>query len=292
MIRIPVFDKKFLFNIGDEPKVVNNIINRKWVSEHWEPEFPMSTIQLGFDNIAKEELFRMLKFKTCPYCKTKMINISKYKKYGESFLICKNCLYWGGRGTRDNGPVLNRGILGRIDFLNNLEEARIEQVITFLNSNIEKIYELSPRQAEKLLPEILHDYLDCEVLALGGVKDKGIDALAIHGDNTKMIIQIKWRKNSNKAESVSVVREVGGTLLARKIPKGFIITTSKQFSSEAKSEAKLISKNTVLELGKLEIQLNDFNNIIDMFEIAAKKRTDCLVVEDFTAGWKEEDLYD
>ncbi len=293
MIRIPIFNKNFLFNIGKEPQVINDRINEKWISGQWKAELPMSNEHVGFDNVAKEELFRMLKYKTCPFCKEKMIDISSYKKSGDSLFVCKNCLYWGGRGSRADfdAPYLNRGVLGRIDFINNIDEGKLEQIIVYLNSNIEKLYELTPQEAEKLMPHILRDYLDCEVLAFGGVKDKGIDALAIHGNGLKTIIQIKWRKKCNKAESVSVVREVGGTLLARKIPNGFIVTTSKKFSKEAQLEADMISENEILGIGKLKLELKDFNNLIDMFEISTKIRTNNMTVEDFT-GIEEADIFD
>lgn len=293
MIRIPVFNKNFLFNIGEELQITNDNIDKKWISGQWKAEIPMSNEHVGFDNIAKKELFRMLKYETCPFCKEKMINISNYKRFGESFFVCRNCLYWGGRGSRGgfDGAYLNRGVLGRIDFLDNISEVKLEQIIVYLNNNIEKIYELSPREAEKLMPFILRDYLDCEVLAFGGVKDKGIDALAIRGNGVKIIIQIKWRRNCNRAESVSVVREVGGTLLARKIPNGFIVTTSKKFSKEAKLEADMIANNEILGIGRLNLKLSDFNNLIDMFEISSKVRTDNMTIEDFT-GIEEYDIFD
>lgn len=293
MIRIPVFNKNFLFNIGKEPQVINDKINEKWISGQWKAERPMSNKQVGISSIAKEELFRMLKYKTCPFCKKEMIDILNREKYGESLFVCKNCLYWGGRGSREEpcAPYLNRGVLGRIDFINNVDEMKLEQIIVYLNNNIEKLYELTPQEAEKLMPYILRDYLDCEVLAFGGVKDKGIDALAIHGNGIKTIIQIKWRKNCNKAESVSVVREVGGTLLARKIPNGLIVTTSKKFSKDAILEADKISENEVLGMGKLNLELNEFNNLIDMFEISTKIRTDNMTLEDFT-GINRCDIFD
>lgn len=290
MIRIPVFNKDYLFNINDNIVIEKDIANIKWVSGEWFPTKRSEFLVQPTDTIANQEVLRLLKFKTCPFCGKKMKDIAKYKPEN-TILVCENCLYWGGRGSRIDGPYSTRGIVGQMDFLNNLDEARIEQILSYLNSNIDKIYELSPREAEKLLPHILRDYLNCEVLAMGGVKDKGVDALAIHGDNTKMIIQIKWRQNQNRAESVSVVREVAGTLLARKIPKGFIITTRKKFSSDEIKEAKSISENTISNVGKLELTLNDYNNLIDMFEISTKKRTDKMKLEDYTNGQDEYYLF-
>ena len=67
MIRIPVFNKNFLFNIGEELQITNDNIDKKWISGQWKAEIPMSNEHVGFDNIAKKELFRMLKYETCPF---------------------------------------------------------------------------------------------------------------------------------------------------------------------------------------------------------------------------------
>lgn len=291
MIRIPVFNKDFLFNINDNVSVEKDFADFTWVSGKWNPSEESEFLVQSTDPIANRELLRMLKYKTCPFCGSNMIDIAQYKESGNTILVCNNCLYWGGRGSRVDGPYSTRGVLGRMEFLNNPNEAKLEQILLYLNNNIEKIYDLSPREAEKLLPHILKDYLDCEVLAVGGVKDKGIDALAIHGNDTKMIIQIKWRQNQSRSESVSVVREVAGTLLARKIPKGFIITTRKKFSNDAIKEAKLIEDNIIHGVGKLELTLNDYNNLIDMFEISTKKRTEKMTIEDYTNGQDEYYLF-
>ena len=285
-LRIPVFEKEFLFNIHDEINIEYDEPNYKWIDPDWEPEIESNLVGGQFDSTAQEEVFRLLKFHTCPYCKSNMEALKPMCDVGIVY-VCKLCFYWGGRGTRPGGPTNTRGNLGRLSFVSNPDEVKLELLIKHLNENIERIFSLTPRQAEKLMPTILSDYLKCEVKAIGGTRDGGIDALAILSETEKMIVQIKWREKYNGSESVSVVREVGGTLLARKIPKGLIISTRKKFSTTAIKESELISENNIVNIGKIDIRLNDFTNLIDMFNVSTKVRSENLQLDEIIPRYNE-----
>ena len=284
LIRIPVFNDEFLFNIRNEVDVDIDVPDVKWIDQGWKPEIDGKLIGMLYDPIAEKEVFRLIKFATCAYCRTDMTTLTPVGDKG-IVLVCKNCFYWGGRGTRPGGPTFNRGNLGRINFIDNPDETSLELLINHLKDNIQRLYELSPRQAEKLLPNILSDYLKCEVIVVGGTKDGGIDAIAIRSDNSKMIIQIKWREAKNKSESVSVVREVGGTLLARKIPSGLIVSTRKGFSKYSQKEAEAISQNEIVNVGKINLELKAFNDLIDMIEVSSKTRTENMKAEDIIPNY-------
>lgn len=287
-LRIPVFEQEFLFNIRNEIDPIKDEPNFKWIDQNWEPEIKSQFVGGQYDSIAEQEVFRLLKFKSCPFCRTKMDELKPKYDLGIVY-VCRNCFYWGGRGTRPGGPTNTRANLGRLSFLQNPDEVRLELLINHLNQNIERLYNLTPSQAEKLLPSVLKDYLDCDVKVIGGVKDGGIDALALRSENEKVLIQVKWREKKKGSEAVSVVREVGGTLLARQIPNGLIISTRKKFSATAIKEAKLISQNEIVEIGKIDLQLKDFNDLIDMFEISSKIRTETLkteeIIPEYNEGW-------
>lgn len=290
-LRIPVFEKEFLFNIQNELIIDKDEPDLRWIDPEWHPEVKSNVVGGQYDSKAEQEVFRLLKFQTCPYCKSSMEELKSKYELGVVY-VCKSCFYWGGLGTRPGGPTNTRGNLGRLSFVSNPDEVKLELLINHLNENIERIYNLTPMQAEKLMPSILSDYLQCEVKVMGGTKDGGIDALAILSEDEKMIVQIKWREKKKSAEAVSVVREVGGTLLARKIPKGLIISTRKKFSGPAIKEAGLISENEIVNLGKLNIQLNDFNDLIDMFNVSTKIRNKNLNAEEIIPEYNEEiDLF-
>lgn len=293
-IRIPVFNKDFLFNIYDKIEITDDIPDVRWIDQNWKPQKNCDYVGPRYDPIAMYEINRVLKYRTCPYCRTLMKNISKYPGediFDNVVLVCENCFYWAGRGASGDDPlsIHNRGILSRINFVENPDDEKLNILINYLNNNINRLVDLTPRQAEKLLPSVLSDYLKCEVMAFGGVKDKGIDALAIRSDDCKILIQIKWREDINKSENVAVVREVAGTLLARKIPNGLIISTRKKYSKDAVKEAELISQTEIVDIGKINLQLKDFNNLIDMFEISAKIRKENMTIEDYIG--LEDDFY-
>nr|WP_121271760.1 restriction endonuclease [Pedobacter schmidteae] len=280
-LRIPTFKDEFLFNVYDKINVQIDEIDYNWIDPTWNPEVRSSTVGTRYDAIAHKELARMITFKTCPYCRTKMIELESHKQPG-IVLACQHCLYWGGRGTRDWGGGTDnaRGILGRCSVVENVDELTIFQTIEHFKNDSLDLVNMTPSRAEKLIPIILKRYLDCEVKVVGGVKDNGIDALIIRTDKSKMIVQIKWRSSVKGSESVSVVREVGGTLLARGIPAGMIISTRSKFSGPAKKEAELISNNIINGIGKLELELKDFNDIIDMLEVSHRKLSPNLTVEE------------
>ncbi|WP_291076088.1 restriction endonuclease [Empedobacter sp. UBA6322] len=283
-LRIPVFEKEFLFNIHNELEIYKDEPDYRWIEPDWKPEIKSELVGGQFDSIAEKEVFRLLKFNTCPYCKNNMEELKLMFELGIVY-VCKSCFYWGGRGTRPGGPSNSRGNLGRLNFVSNPDDVKLELLLNHLNQNIERIYNLTPKQAEKLIPTILSDYMDCEVKTIGGTRDGGIDALAILSENEKMLVQIKWREKSNSSEAVSVIREVGGTILARKIPKGLIISTRKKFSDPAKKEAEIISENEIIGLGKLNICLKDFNDLIDMFNVSTKIRNDNLDIEEIIPNY-------
>lgn len=292
-LRIPVFEKEFLFNIRNELVIEIDEPNPKWIDNGWNPEndgwdpgAKAYFIGSQYDSIAEGEVFRLLKFHTCPFCRTNMESMRPIGDLGIVF-VCKNCFYWGGRGTRPGGPTNTRGNLGRLNFVSNPDEVKLELLINHIKENLDRLYKLTPRQAEKVMPSVLSDYMDCEVKALGGTKDGGIDALAILGENEKIIIQIKWREKKNGAEGISVVREVGGTLLARKIPNGLIISTRKKFSKPAIKEARLISQNEIVEIGKIQLELRDFNDLIDMFNVSSKIRTEKLSSKEIIPNYND-----
>lgn len=286
-IRIPVYSGEFLFNVRAETQIETDEPDLRIIDASWTPEIDSNKIGLSFDSLANREVLRLMKYKTCAFCRQKMAEIRTVGDHG-TVLYCKNCFYWGGRGARTFGPADARGIIGRINFVSNPDEAKIDAVIAHLNSNIERLFGLLPKQAEKIMPAVLSDFLKCEVKAIGGTRDHGIDALAIRSDESKMLVQIKWRnKKENKAEGVAVVREVGGTLLARQIPTGLIISTRSRFSKDAANEARLISQNEVTSMGQLNLELRDFNDLIDMFEISAQIRRDNMTIDDIIPEYND-----
>jgi restriction system protein len=64
---------------------------------------------------------------------------------------------------------------------------------------------------------------------------------------------------------------VAGTLLARGVPHGIIISTRSHFSSDAVREAQRISERIVKGVGRLTLSLLDYHSLLDMLEMASIK---------------------
>jgi len=294
--RIATFDNSLPFHIGTEIRIPTEDKPINWSEFINEPKFEQvyengteRKYRLN-DQRAIEEIHRLLNFQTCPICGNKM----KKRKpdFYETILICLHCGFWGGRGSRmDNvhEKIPLRGVLGFYNPLKPLKDMESEYLITHLKKHPEQLPKIGPRKAEKFVIDLLADTLDCEVKLIGGTRDKGVDGYIIKNDNISSIIQVKWRESINGAESVKVIREVAGTLLARGIPSGILISNKDHFSKDAQNDAELISKRELLGLGKMDLTLLDYHNIIDMLEISNTKLTANMKIEDWI---KIENAYD
>ena len=174
-----------------------------------------------------------------------------------------------------------RGVLGIYKPLIPLNELKTEYLVSHLKKHPDQLPNIGPKRAEQFVMDLLSDYLNCEVKPIGGFKDKGVDGYIIKGDKISSIVQVKWRENINGAESVKVIREVAGTLLARGIPSGILVSNRDHYSKDAIHDAASISNLTVNELGKMNLQLIDYHNIIDMLEISNTKLTDKMKIRDW-----------
>lgn len=214
--------------------------------------------------------------KICPFCKIKMIKVKEISgkcTRSDYVVICNICGFWFGRGYKElMGPCGLRGAVGLINY-QSLDSIEIttEELIRFLNENPKWLPNVNPFKAEELVCQLLRDAFGWEVKYLGGRKDGGVDALAVLSNAGKAIIQVKWRLDTNRAESVSVVRELAGTLIARGVPHGILVTTRRDLSGEAKKEANLVSSRSVKEIGRLNIEWKNYSNILAMLEISAQR---------------------
>jgi len=287
--RIAIFDDWWPFHIGTES---NNAVEDK--PSHWAetlscPQFTSTSSTTGEreyvirDANATNEIHRLTKFKTCPICRQPMESISSIEN--EVLLLCLRCGYWGGRGFREwnshRQAVPLRGVISRYQPLKSIANESTEYLITHLRKSPHDMTKISPLRAERFVMDLLSDYLDCEVKPLGGTKDNGIDGYIVKNDTVNTIIQVKWHANTNKAEGVSVVREVAGTLLARRVPNGIIVSNRIRFSKPSAFESESVSGLTVSGIGQLNLSLLDYHDVIDMLEISNIKLTTNMKAEDW-----------
>jgi hypothetical protein len=270
-LRIPVFDDYIVFNIGNAVEIDSDIPIPEWMSGDWKP--PEGRLEAG--KAAKLEVFRLTTFKTCPFCRTAMTRVCEGEQPG-ILLVCESCNYWGGRGTREwgAGAADNRGTLGRYQFIKDAEAVPMDGLLRHFNNHPKDLYSLSPFKAEEMVIAIIKEALDCDARLIGGVKDNGVDGVIVKNDSISTVIQIKWRESSLKTESVSVVREVAGTLLARGVPKAMIVSTASRFTKDAKAEAEGISQRIVTDVGQIELDLKAYDELVGMLGVATRKIND------------------
>jgi hypothetical protein len=289
-IRVAIFDKWWPVRYDKDHPIPKEDSPSDWAKFMDMPRFTEAFVHNGEkwrevrDDRVLDELQRIDTFRTCPICH-QSVSLRDTGVEDERFYVCLRCGYWSGIGFRDWNSHLHmdplRGVIARYRPLSPLDRAQTDYLVTHLRRTPKDLTKLSPKRAEGFVMDLLSDYLDCEVRALGGVKDKGIDGYILAGDELACIIQVKWRESTGGAESVGVVREVAGTLLARGVPAGILVSTRVRYSKEAVSEAQIVSKRKVAGLGRLKLELLDYNDILDMLNLSATRLTERMTVEDW-----------
>jgi hypothetical protein len=185
-----------------------------WRAHDWGAQGKPKQMWTIDDNRVKAEIHRLMVHKTCPLCRVGMYEFPADFQISGTILLCRRCGYWGGRGTREwgNGPFNGRGVIGRYERLSSIDDAGFAALVMQFVRERASMLRMSPTRAERFTVDLISDALDCETVPLGGVQDGGVDGYIVKGDDLKAIIQVKWRQSTKGSESVSVVREVAGTL--------------------------------------------------------------------------------
>lgn len=275
--RIAVFTERYFFNLACRGAEEGAF------TQNEREAFPRET----------REVLRLMRDRTCRYCTTQMGTIYASELVGE-LMLCPTCGYWGGRGTRElgHGPLNARGVLGvvglhkdsartpidawgwgeRSELDVDAPEWTFDQLLAQLRAVPSRLLSLSPQRAEAVVADLLAEVLDCEVRHVGGVGDGGVDCYIVAGDEIKSIVQVKWHRDSRKAESVRLVREIAGTLLARGVPRALLVTTRERLSPAARKEIEVLRSREILHLGRIEIDSVTYSDLIDMLELAWVRR--------------------
>lgn len=222
-------------------------------------------------------LHRLDASKHCPFCAVPLqsvIGLDAGFDKSDYLFVCTLCGFWFGRGTypdfRGFDP-LNRGAIGLIRTPLDINELPVDRLIAVLNEDAEYLSKIDPFRAEEVVCEILRRSFGWDVTAVGGRRDGGVDAYAVIGEGLRSIVQIKWGTTTHKAESVSIVREFAGTLLARGIPSGIIVTTRKRFSNDAQREISELREREIVNVGRIDISYKTYEDLLTMFEISARR---------------------
>lgn len=237
--------------------------------------------QSGWDAATNAEVLRLMRERTCAYCRSPMRSLSGVEGYA---LLCAQCGYWGGRGQRHGGPYnriapgeadenrYRKGTLGRVRYVDlDSAEVQTKHLIEYLRRVPDAMFELSPLKAERFVMDLLREALECEVRPVGGSNDGGVDGFIVAGDAIKTIVQVKWHRARRRSEGVRLVREIAGTLVARGVPHGLLVTTSERVSAAGQREIAEIGGREILGIGPMRLDVRTYNDVIDMLELASAK---------------------
>jgi len=171
---------------------------------------------------------------------SRLININ-YKKVEKANLNGLSNIEYLLYNDSDSNPIKSVIVT---DLFNELKQ--------YLAKHPEKIYDLSPRNFEELVADILHDFgFDCELTP--ATRDGGFDIYAqIKNSITSFLMYVECKKYSQfKNVGAEVIRSLYGTSKMKGAHKSMIVTTS-FFSEPAKKEHNLI---------RSEMELNNFDNL-------------------------------
>lgn len=187
--------------------------------------------------------------------------------------VCTSCGFWFGRGTRDwrGGPWMNRVVWGKLrEYEIDAIDVPTRELIRYLHRNENRLLSVDPFKAEALVEQMMADTYGCDVERIGGRQDKGVDLYLLKDGDRDSIVQVKWREDRGRAEGVRVVRELCGTLVARGVPKGVIVTTRNYMSKDALREIDNI-RGSPLAPGLFRIDPLVHGNLLEMLSLSARK---------------------
>lgn len=230
-----------------------------------------------------------VKITTCPYCHTQLeakqgdnrlegdcqrngiitaINLNRH--------VCTNCGWWYiEKSVTENNyisqnitysTIFYEGIINRFS----IEELNIpmETLRIHLNKHPENLHNLNPITFEKLVASIFSDFFYCHAKHVGRTGDGGIDVYAVISDKP-CLVQVKRRRDPHKAEPVSTVRELMGTLACENEATGYVVTTAGDFSKQAKHTAA----NPNLRRYGIKLELVSKSELLEMLNISQDRIT-------------------
>ena len=190
----------------------------------------------------------------CAYCSTKLLRIeedifqeSSHRDY--CLWYCQKCRFWQARVYSDPflrcmPPPENWVYISKLrEFKGCLPECCDAELAAYIRRNPDVLHSYPPTRFEKLVADVFRaNYVNAEVLHVGGPNDGGIDVKLIEADGEQWLIQVKRRESHKKAERVSTIRDMLGAMVVEGALQGVVISTAPRFSREAQQAATIAGK--------------------------------------------------
>ncbi|WP_041702133.1 restriction endonuclease [Prosthecochloris aestuarii] len=105
----------------------------------------------------------------------------------------------------------------------------IDQIL----ESADRLRAYDPTKFEKLVGDVMKEFLGCQVDHVGKSNDGGIDLILMHSDRGPIPVQVKRRQADGKVESVALVREFRGAMVLAGFDEGLIVSTADHYSRQA-----------------------------------------------------------
>ncbi len=202
----------------------------------------------------------------CPFCSVNLLQQTLPSEHPAIMDchrgVCPSCGWW--ETDQRLYPDETTGIsIHRRALLLELSLSGIDAPVDALCRHVmrhpDDLSRISPKKLEELTAYVFRDFMDCEVMHVGGPGDGGIDVLLIQGA-ARYAIQVKRRLSLKTAEPVRSIREFIGAMVLSGIPRGIFVTSAPRFS-----KAAIAAGEKAIDKGAAEyIELADASRLIDL----------------------------
>lgn len=145
----------------------------------------------------------------------------------------------------------------------------INLLLSYLARNPKKMVNTHFSAFERVAQSCMKEYYgDCEVLHLGSNSgDGGVDLMVVRHNKDSVLIQVKRRRDIEKNEGITAVRELNGVLFKKGAAHGGVVTTAKGFTAGAYAEAREAAKTN----RRYKMDFFAFDNIKELLNLTGAR---------------------
>lgn len=221
----------------------------------------------------------------CPFCGAELTPVHRGYKYtivGVELHLhteaqeCLDCGWWMCMSNfseevdewEEIRDVCDRRIWYGIarTFDSRLAEVPLAALLHELKARPGLLYDVHPTKFEELVQSVFSAFYSCRVEHVGRSGDGGIDLHIVESDEP-ILVQVKRRSSPRHAESVSVIRDFIGAMVLRDARKGIVVSTAKQYSSQAAEAAEHMLQHKKFD----RFELIAFDRFCEMLNVAQAK---------------------
>ena len=107
----------------------------------------------------------------------------------------------------------------------------------YLIKNPKRMGNVNPFVFESLVADCLKSaFPDCEIVKIGGVRDRGVDMILVRTTGENYLVQVKRKASLEQNLGVDPVRQLNGVLFREGAAKGIVVTSAKGYTKDAYNE--------------------------------------------------------